>query len=485
MAESNEDKPLTVGEARKLLPDVETAIKSYLDDDGKPLDELTAEELDELQDRVEARDELKALLSRADVKSYFTVDSGRATGGEVRRPTWGRTVAGSGEEVKAVVVEASESEDDKYLCGGPFKSMGHFAWAVRQAGPQPGLVRDGSEMGAWNQRIRKIDTAIKSMSSDVKAGVGMSEFADQEGASFVPIDRANEVWARAMSEENLLSLVDVTPVSGNGYEMSAWQDKSRATAGLLFGGARAYWGDEGSQMTNTKPATRKIQWKLNKLYVLMYATEELLEDTVALDSRLTKVAGACFAHKINSAIVRGTGAGQPLGLLNSACKITQAAVSAQGVNTVVGTNVVAMLARRSPGTGHIWLHNIDIEPQIKELNFRITNTAGVYLYQPAGSLRDGSTSLAALDGKRMIETEHCSALGTEGDLILWQPSSYGAIVKSTGIKQGVSMHLRFDFDEVAFKWTFRMDGRPFWDDVLTPTNGATRSPIVTLHSTRS
>lgn len=480
--DDDKDKPLTIGEARKLLPEVETAIKSYLGDDGKPADDLTAEDLDELENSIKVRDDLKALIGKADVKSYFTVDGVKASGA-TRRPDLGRSAPGKGEEVKSLgVIEASESEDDKYLTGGPFKSLGHFAWAVRQAGAQPGLVRDQTDLGQWNQRIRKIDSSIKSMPEDQKAITGLSEFADQEGAAFVPIERSREVWERAMSQENLLSLVDSTPVAGNGYELPAWQDKSHATAGLLFGGARAYWGDEGGSMTGSKPATRKIAFKLNKLYVLMYATEELLDDTVALDARLQRVAGACFAHKINNAIVRGTGSGQPLGLLNSTCKITQAAVSAQGTNTIIGTNIVQMTARRAPGAGFVWLYNIDCEPQIKELNFKTTNTGAQYLFQT--TMREG-VPVDTIDGKRAIETEHCSALGTEGDLILWQPLSYGAIVKSTGIKQSVSMHLRFDYDEAAFKWTFRMDGRPFWDDVLTPTNGATRSPIVTLNSTRS
>ena len=75
------------------------------------------------------------------------------------------------------------------------------------------------------------------MSEDVKAVTGMSELTDTDGAAFVPVQIASAIWERTMAEEeNLLNIIDNTPVSGNGYRVIAWNDKSR-TAGSLYGGA--------------------------------------------------------------------------------------------------------------------------------------------------------------------------------------------------------------------------------------------------------
>jgi HK97 family phage major capsid protein len=466
----------------------QTAIKALMDLG----DNMTPDQLVQAETLIGERDALKGDLdkfaSMASVKAQ--VDAGEAF---LKTPVLG-VPKPQASSVKADRIDnGEESEDDKYIRKGPFKGLGHFAYEVRHASNSnvlSGMYNQGA-LGEWNTRIRKVSNAIKAMPEDVKAVTGMSELIDTDGAAFVPVDIAQSIWERSIKdEENLLNLVDLTPVSGNGYTVHAWNDKSR-TSGSLYGGARAYWGSEGSQGTNVKPGTRDINFRLNKLTVLMPVTEELLEDAVALDVKLQRVASACFAYEVNKAIVRGDGVGKPQGILTSAAstaggpRLVNAAVASQGANTIVGANVTSMYSKRPPGSESrlVWLYNTDIEPQLDQLNFTAGSTAAQWMYLQAGGLRESMEP--RLKGRRMIATEHCSALGTEGDLILWDPASYGAIVKTSGIKQAVSMHLRFDYGEAVFRWAFRFDGRPLWDDVLTPANGGTRSSIITLNSTRT
>lgn len=489
---------------------VEAAMSELTTKGGEDLKALSDEEVSDLEALADYRAELQTELGSrpnpAAIKAKIGVLPTHQAHSAPNRPhltttarphMGGQNAPGSGAAAANAhagdtkgSIELLESEDDKYVMMGPWKGLGHFAMAIRNhGGNQPGRVIDDSELGQWNSRIAHRDNAVKAQSPDVKAATGNSEFADSDGAAFVPIQIAADIWERTTEDEtNLLSMVDTIPVSGNNFTQPAWNDKTKAS-GVLYGGASAYWTAEATEMTATKPTARKIEWKLNKLYVLFAATEELLEDTVALDSRLATVAAKCFTHKINSAIVRGTGVGMPKGILNESCKITVAAVSGQGTNTIVGANISAMWKRRAPGVPNnlVWLYNVDIEDQLDQLNFTTgsnTNTAyGQFMYLPVGGLRE--LQQPRLKGRPMYETEHCSALGTEGDLILWDPQSYGAIVKTSGIRSAVSMHLRFAYDESLFRWTFRMDGRSYWDDVFTPAAGATRSPIVTLNSTRS
>lgn len=466
--------------------------EGYIDDlksvGGADFKGLNDEQVADLETFADYIDELKAEMAKrpnpAAVKARLDAMGGaHAT---VKRPPLGLQhqgdTAGNG-DVKGRV-DNGESELEKFAKRGPWKSLGHLGYELRKAGRDPGRVMHGT-LGEWNQGVSRFDSAIKGMADDVKAASGMSEFADPDGAAFVPVEMSQQVWQRAMGIPNLLSMVDQTPVQGNGYSMTAWQDQS-VSGNIVFGGAQAYWTDEATQLTSSKPATRKITWKLNKLAVLMYATDELLADTIALDARLAQVAGYAFAFKLNDAIINGTGVGQPLGLLNSGAKITATAVSGQGANTLIARNADDMYVRRAPGaTDWVWLYNIGCEPQFAQFNYPLlgntSSVAATWAYVPAG-LNGGPPTIK---GVKILETQHCKALGTEGDFILWSPSSYGAIVKSTGIAQAVSMHLRFDYDEMAFRWTFRIDGRPFWDQTYTPVNGSTRSPIVTLNSTRT
>ena len=81
--------------------------------------------------------------------------------------------------------------------------------------------------------------------------------------------------------------------------------------------------------------------------------------------------------------------------------------------------------------------------------------------------------------------EQCATIGTEGDLILFFPEGWATIIKG-GLQSFMSMHLRFDYDEFAYKWRFRMDAQPYDDVALTAYKGTAKySSVVTLSSTRT
>ena len=53
--------------------------------------------------------------------------------------------------------------------------------------------------------------------------------------------------------------------------------------------------------------------------------------------------------------------------------------------------------------------------------------------------------------------------------------------KSRGMQRDVSIHLRFDWDETAFRYVMRIDGQPWLAAPITPMQGAaTKSPFVLL-----
>jgi len=80
----------------------------------------------------------------------------------------------------------------------------------------------------------------------------------------------------------------------------------------------------------------------------------------------------------------------------------------------------------------------------------------------------------------MLFIEQAETLGTVGDIILADLSEYMLIDKG-GIKQAASIHVRFLYDEMTFRWTYRLDGQPIRNSALTPYKGSnTRSPFITL-----
>jgi HK97 family phage major capsid protein len=194
------------------------------------------------------------------------------------------------------------------------------------------------------------------------------------------------------------------------------------------------------------------------------------------------VFGSELAFAVGAALVRGTGAGQPLGLINSPAAVTISKESGQTAATLTSANIVKMWARRfamGPASNYVWLINQDVSPQLHLLTLGI-GTAGVVTYLPPGGL--SAKPYATLMGAPVLESEWCSTLGTVGDVILVDLSQY-VTINQGGVQSMSSMHVYFLSDQHSFRSTVRMDGSCWQADPLTPFQGTnTQSPIVLLES---
>ena len=182
---------------------------------------------------------------------------------------------------------------------------------------------------------------------------------------------------------------------------------------------------------------------------------------------------------VEDAIINGTGAGQPAGILSSGAVVSVAAEAGQHAATIVSQNVMNMWARlwNSSRTNAIWLINQDCLPQIMQLSLPV-GTGGVPLYVPPGGL--SAAPYGTLLGRPVIESEYCQTVGTAGDILLVDLSQYQMIEKG-GIQSASSIHVQFLTDQTCFRFVYRCDGQSKWDTPLTPHNGAnTVSPFISL-----
>ena len=57
------------------------------------------------------------------------------------------------------------------------------------------------------------------------------------------------------------------------------------------------------------------------------------------------------------------------------------------------------------------------------------------------------------------------------------------LVDKNGVQAATSMHVAFLTDEMVFRITYRVDGKPMWSVPLTPFKGTnTKSPFIALAS---
>lgn len=353
-------------------------------------------------------------------------------------------------------VQVVGDEADRALKGNPFKSLGEQLIAVQQ-----------HDSGV------KTDPRILALKQ-----LGLNEGIPSEGGVLVQQDLQPGLIKRAYDLAVLAGRVNRFPVSANanGIRLNAVAETSRVR-GSRWGGVRAYWLGEAGTKTPSMPEFRQMQLDLKKLIGLCYATDELLQDSSALESIITQAFGEEFAYEIDDAIYRGSGAGRPVGMLGHASAVNVARSVAGAINH---EDIVAMWSRmwgRSRANA-IWVYNQDCEPSLYTMGLAV-GVGGVPSFMPPGGL--SGAPYATLMGRPAIPLEQASSLGELGDIALIDPSQYVAIDKG-GIQTASSIHVQFLTDQTAFRFVYRFDGQPGWSAPLTPASGSanTLSPFVFL-----
>ena len=341
-------------------------------------------------------------------------------------------------------------------------SFGEFLQAVVRAGATGGRV-DPRLVPAPEERA-----------------MGMSEGVPAEGGFLVLTDVITELLKKTYEAAILASRVRRIPVgaNSNGVVLKTVDEKSRAT-GSRWGGVHAYWAAEAGLTVASMPTFGELELKLKKLIGLCYTTDELLQDAAALEAIITQAFTEEFSWMMDEAIYTGSGVGQPLGILNAPCAVTVAKEAGQAAATILYQNIVKMYSRmwgRSRPNA-IWLINQDIEPQLFTMAMAV-GAGGIPVYMPAGGL--SASPYGTLFGRPVVPNEHSETLGTVGDIMFADLSQYIMIEKG-GIQSASSIHVKFYYDETAFRFTLRVDGQPLWSTALTPAKGAnTLSPFVAL-----
>ena len=314
----------------------------------------------------------------------------------------------------------------------------------------------------------------------VRAPSGASAVDPTGGGFLLQMDYADAIWMLAHELGEILGAVNGIPISekSNGIKIPGVDETSRAT-GSRWGGVSSSWVGEGTTVAPSKPKFRMIEFDMKKLMSLMYTTEEMMADAPALGA----IAGQAFSEEVmfmtEDAIINGTGAGTPLGILASPALVTIAKQAGQAAGTIVKENIDNMWSRmwaRSRKQA-VWLINQDCEPQLDQMG-QIVGTGGAPVYVPEGGLSGARPAM--LKGRPVVATEYNSALGTPGDILLADLSQYTKIDKG-GVETAQSMHVAFLTDESVFRITYRVDGKPMWTAPITPYKGTlTKSPFIAL-----
>lgn len=443
-------------EAKDLEAEIAELIDSADDEDrdltDKELKDIRAkkERLVKITDQIAAREGIEAPTA------------GRKTTAEPGTGQTGATNAARRPGRNGTTIPAT-AKDPKDAATFGFESFGAFAQMVHSA-----QVDDGKDGAAARERLSNATTTYG------------NESTGADGGFIVPPDFRNQIWTKVLGEESLVGRTEQVVTSSNSITIPADETAPWDTST----GIQAYWESEGGAKTPSKPAFEAKTARLNKLICFVPVTDELLEDAPALESWLRMKAPQKMTSKLNTAIIRGTGVGQPLGILEADSLVTVSKEVSQNVDSVVGANISKMWGRMYAPLRRnaVWLVNQDVESQLDFLAFPDAGSGfPVPLYVPQGGL--SASPFSTLKGRPVIPVEAMSTIGDLGDIMLVDFNQYMTVTKGRDIKTDVSIHMYFDQDITAFRFVLRITGQPLWKNVVTPQFGnLTRSWAVALEA---
>lgn len=320
---------------------------------------------------------------------------------------------------------------------------------------------------------RRVDERLKPLYQATAGSDEQGGYSDPYGGFLLPVGFSPDVLAIQSEADPTAGQTRDLPMDVPSVKINARVDKDHASS--VSGGLIVYRHAETTAITPTRVQLEQLSFDAAELIGAAYATESVMTDSPS--SFIALISGGFadeFAAKILKEKLRGTGTGgQFLGVLNSPCLVTVAKESGQAADTVLTENIDKMAARCWRYNQAIWLANQTTRPQLRGL-VRAVGTGGApvpYFTTDAGQER--------LDGRPIFFTEFASKVGDVGDLILgnWREYIEGLYQP---MQQAESIHVRFLNHERAFKFWLRNAGMPWWRSALTPANGDTLSPFVTL-----
>jgi HK97 family phage major capsid protein len=345
-----------------------------------------------------------------------------------------------------------------------FKSWGQFLEKVWQAGHPNFKGGPDSRLSYFKDEEAK---ALENKDMSGATGAG--------GGFLIPAEFQAQLQSAVADRSIVRGRATIIPMRRRQIDIPVL-DQTATTAGQphWFGGLRFYWAEEAGAKTESDAAFRQVSLVAHKLIGYTRASDELVDDSaISLEAFFSGPLGFAggVAWMEDYAFLRGTGAGQPLGVIPAGCTIVEgrAAANAVGID-----DIIDMLEHFLPGGRGVWVASQSVLPSIYGLNGPAGNPS--YIWIPNAADKAPGT----LFGYPLVFSEKPPALGTRGDIGIYDFAYY-----VIGDRQSTTVEsTKFDkwsYDQTSWRVVHRVDGQPWLSTWLTLQDGtSTVSPFVIL-----
>lgn len=364
-------------------------------------------------------------------------------------------------------------DDDQPVKAKGIETLGQFLqeiYLVKHEG------KPSSRLKSWKDASEP-DNGKHTSANGWMEGKDLVESIGASGGFLVPTEMDTSLLQWDMTGDNMIveSRATKIPMRRRAITLPAL-NQSGTTAGQphWYGGVLVKWTEEAAEKQETEPSFRQIELVAHKLACYTEASDELLEDSaVSLEALLTRLFRETTQWERQNAFINGSGAGQPLGVLNAGATIIHPIKTAGALNPEDLVNMLELFQGSNP----IWLMSRRWLSNLMLMAGPSGNAS--YLFLNNISQAQPNTLL----GYPLFFVEQMPAPGTDGSVILADWSKY-LIGDRQAITIDSSKHFKFRNDMTSWRCVSRVDGQPWLNTPLTWADGLTRtSPFVALGAT--
>jgi HK97 family phage major capsid protein len=305
-----------------------------------------------------------------------------------------------------------------------------------------------------------------------------SSTVPSEGGFLIPETLRSELLSVSLETAVVRPRARVIPMETLRVPFPAIDSTSNVSS--VYGGVVGYWTEEGAALTASQAAFSRIVLDAKKLTAYTEVPNELISDSaISFQTFIDGIFPEALGFYEDYAFLRGSGVGEPLGVLddNNTATIVVTAESGQPADTIVWENIVKMYSRMLPGSHNraVWVVSPGTFPELATMALSV-GTGGSAIWLTNGAEGAPMTIL----GRPVIVSEKAAALGDQGDISFIDFGFY--LIGDRQVMSAMSSpHFKFQNDQTAYRIIERVDGRPWLQSAITPkNNSSTLSPFVQL-----
>lgn len=344
-------------------------------------------------------------------------------------------------------------------------------------------IRTGgfTSAGEFYSRVRSACFGIGGVDSRLvrvgqKTAGHMAEGDDAQGGFLVPEQYADGIYEAAALEGQVVRprTNKIFKMVSDTLDITTLIDTDRSSN--IYGGITFTWTAEAAQKSGSlisKPAIGELGLTAHKLVAGCFASNELENDHGQFATFMNLSFGKALSFIEDDYFIRGSGVGQPRGVLGSGAEIT---VTRATDNRIDWTDFAHLAKRLLPASwaNVVWLVNPDALDELLEATASAANQVVML-----------NANERRFWGAPIIASEHCSAIDATGDLMLYDFNHYAIGDRSLEISASRQADFAsaggFSFDSTFWRVVLRVAGQPTLGAPITPLRGSnTLSPFVVL-----